>query len=50
MMKLLRIHHMMLIKYIKDNKVSLVDPENFEEYKLDCFLYNEDILTFINKD
>ncbi len=42
--------HIMLIKYIKDNKISLVDPENFEEYKLECFLYNEDSLTIINKN
>lgn len=40
--------HIMLIKYIKDNKILLVDPENFEEYNLECFLYDEDILNIIN--
>jgi hypothetical protein len=42
--------HIMLIKYIKDNKIALVDPEYFIESKLDYFLYDEDVLKLVNKE
>ncbi len=40
--------HLMLIKYIKNNKVALVDAEYFIESKLDYFVYNDDILQLVN--
>ncbi len=42
--------HLMLIKYIKEDKIALVDPEYFIERKLDTFLYDEDILKLVNKE
>ncbi len=42
--------NIMLIKYIKEDKIAMVDPEYFRESKLECFLYNKDVLTIINMD
>ncbi len=42
--------HIMLIKYIKEDKIALVDPEHFIESKLEAFLYDEDVLKIINID
>ena len=42
--------HIMLIKHIKDNKIALVDAENFEENNLNYFIYDDDILHFVNSE
>ena len=40
--------HMMLCKFIKDKKILLVDEDNFNEYNVESFVYNDNKLNLIS--
>jgi hypothetical protein len=38
----------MLCKFIKDKKILLVDEDNFNEYNVESFVYNDNKLNLIS--